>query len=90
MYKQYQQNQQTIKIEQPSTFNNKLSFTTIKAIPPSMSSAKVIAKTPMSLNGVIGLNKSSNNTTLTTTSLKRPFIMLAIIFVVGINIFQFT
>ena len=91
MYKQYQQNQSTIKIEQPNSFNNKLSF--IKTIQPNLSAttttAKIIAKPP-GLNGVIGLNKLGNNATLTTTTLKRPFIMFAILFVVGLNVFQFT
>ena len=93
MYKQYQP---TIKIEQPNSFNNKLSFTAIKTIQPATTlnninaTAKIIAKAP-GLNGVIGLNKlNGNNTTLTTTTLKRPFIMFAILFVVGLNIFQFT
>jgi hypothetical protein len=94
MYKQYQQSQPTIKIEQPNGFNNKLSFTAIKTIQPtttlSNATAKIIAKAP-GLNGVIGLNKLNNtNTTLTTTTLKRPFIMFAILFVVGLNVFQFT
>jgi hypothetical protein len=91
MYKLYQQNQSTIKIEQPNSFNNKLSF--IKTIQPNLSTttttAKIIAKPP-GLNGVIGLSKLGNNATLTTTTLKRPFIMFAILFVVGLNIFQFT
>jgi hypothetical protein len=107
VYKQYQQQQQAIKLDQPNSFNfgNKLSFKAIKTVlPPSsatpnsnINATKFIATknqlTP-NINGGIGLKRiltpATTTSTATTASLKRPFIMLAVLFVVGLNIFQFT
>ena len=81
MYKQYQQNQQTIKIEPPNSYFNKpkLTFTAIKPVAPSSNF----------ITTSNGLTSNLNRINANTTTLKRPFIMFAILFVFGINIFQF-